>query len=286
MEWKTSRPFSLFYFLVACPSLQASALDIVPSFPSGFTVGAGLGLTELMTNTSYNTLASTLRQTTNTKNSKYGALGNLALGYNRNYSDRYYLGGELGINILGARKITLNNTTQNSTTVTRNDTIAIINSSLSTSTQVSENTWVPVLDAKPGLFFGSNTLVFARLGMSYNAMSMKANTTYQSDGQVNDGIVPFASTSSMFYNATHQQTLGFRTGLGFEYLITHNLSLSANYIYTGYNHLQLHGAKSSNQIACDTYEGCSVNNQGQYQNDTRSKISVQDVMLQLIYHLA
>ena len=37
MEWKTSRPFSLFYFLVACPALQASALDGVPSFPSGFT---------------------------------------------------------------------------------------------------------------------------------------------------------------------------------------------------------------------------------------------------------
>ena len=287
MEWKVP-PLSLIYLLVVCPSAQALlSNNAKASLPSGFSIAAGLGLTSFMTSTTSNTSAATIQKTANNTNNRYGMLGNFALGYNRNYRDRYYLGGEFGVNLLGARKTTLDSIIQNRTTVSHDLDIAIVNSALSTATNVSEKIAVPVLDIKPGLFLNPNTLVFARVGMSFNTMDLNASSSYQSDGNVqSSGSRTSASTLSTFYNATTKQTIGLRTGLGFEYLITDKLGLSANYIFTGYNGVQLNGSQPSNQIACDTFEGCSVDKNGVYTTTQRSTVSVQDVMLQLIYHMA
>lgn len=286
MAWKASEKISIMYLLIGCSSAHALAIETNPLFPNGFTIGAGIGMTAFIANTTYDTSAVNTLNIAGNRNSKYGELGNLALGYGRHFSDKFYLGAEIGLNALNARQISFSNTTQNSTAVTDGTVTTTINNSLSTTTQLTQNRLMPILDFKPGLFLGSDTLFFGRVGMSFNTIDLNTTSSYNSYGQVErNNNPPSASTFSTFYDSSTRHSVGLRTGLGFEYLVTKNIGISANYIYTGYNRIKLNGTQATNEIACDTFEGCSVDGNGKYKTSNNSKVSAQDVMLQLIYHI-
>ena len=203
-------------------------------------------------------------------------------------------GEELGLSIVGAQKISTSNNNENTTITTQNQNSVIektisINNALSTVTHVSKNTLIPMFDIKPGFFISPNLLFYGRVGAAYNQFKITSTSYFQSSGSlINSSNVDLGSanvTSTLV--SSHKKTqIGLRTGLGFEYLITPQVGLGANYLYTSYHKLESQAHTMSNQVACDSYEGCSSNGNGQMKITNRASVSEQDIMLQLLYHFS
>lgn len=297
MQQKVPYKLSLICLLIASPPTNSLTTNQSTSYPNGFSLGAGVGVTSFMTNTFQHVSAANTSDVEKNLAFKYGAMGNIFLGYNKKVRDKYYLGGELGLNLLGATTTSLTNTARGTAVVTDAPqfptpitfTVTTV-SSLSTTTTVSSNSLVPTLDIKPGLFLSPEALLFAKIGMSYNQMVIKSNASYQETGTLAGKAavkgLQTATSSSDFSNSHTSHLIGLRTGLGFEYLLTEHVGVGANYLYTFYNTAKMGATSASNQVACDTYEGCVVNNKGTYTTAVKSTMSDQEVMLQLIYHFA
>ncbi len=277
------------------PGVHAGAMGEKTSYPDGWAFIAGAGETEFMNAGSYTLTASDMTKSRDMKSYQFGFMGDLAVGYGRRISNPFYLGSEAGVIFFGTRKTSSSNTTSNTTIVTETFRAedppfetAVINHVLSSSLTVSGNVIVPYLDLKPGLLISESSFLFGRIGVDYNQIKVRAVSNYGSTGIVvatteRDAV---GTSTSATLSATHKKQLaGLRTGLGFEYLLTDNIGLSANYIYAFYNTFSTSASGSSSQVACDIYEGCPVNSDGTYSATGRSKMSNQQVLLELNYHL-
>ena len=288
MERKISCALSLLSLALAYSPAYAGTEGSKPGYPDGFTLGAGAGVTEFMDSGQYNILAGNTLNSLNNRSFRFGFMGDLVAGYGRRIGEPFYFGTEFGLNIFGTRKTSSSNAVQTGVTVTNeeDDISVITNEELSGKTTVSGNVFVPSFDIKPGLLVTPNSLLFARVGINYNQLNVKRQSAYQASGTfITGNDLTLTKVYSGLYSSEKKQLIGLRTGFGFEYLISDNLGLAANYVYAFYNSVNTQGTSISREVACDTLEGCHVNENGAYTASGKSKISDQQALLQVIYHL-
>jgi len=288
MERKTSCTLSLLSLLITCSAAHAGTAGPKPGYPDGFMLGAGAGVTEFMNAGSYRISAGNTGKSADSRSFRFGFMGDGTAGYCRRVHEPFYFGTELGLNIFGTRKTSSSRSTQLSVTVEESEfeTSVLTHDALSTTTTVSGHVFVPFFDIKPGLLMTPNALLFARVGVNYNQLNVKVQSSYQSSATLISGPnTQIITTHSGLYASKKKQLIGLRTGLGFEYLISDNVGLAANYVYAFYNSVNTQSTGTSNQTSCDVFEGCHVNTDGTYTASGKSKISDQQALLQLIYHL-
>lgn len=288
MERKVPYTLSLLALLFAYSPSNAGTEGQKLGYPDGFMLGAGAGLTEFMDSGTYSTTVVHTSSSTSNRNFRFGFMGDVFVGYGRRIYKPFYFGTELGLNIFGVSEVSSSHSAQaDITTNIFDDSHFTTNEVLSTTTRVSGNVFVPFFDIKPGLLVTPNSLLFARVGVNYNQLNVRRQSSYQSSSMDTNGpvIISESSAYSGLYSSEKKQLIGLRTGLGFEYLISDNLGLAANYVYAFYSSVNLQGTGTSNQAVCDLIEGCNVNNDGTYVASGKSKISDQQALLQVIYHL-
>ncbi|MDX2346465.1 MAG: hypothetical protein QNK11_06325 [Legionella sp.] len=279
--------------LVINPTVQAGTMGDKPGYPDGWALIAGAGETEFMNAGTYTLAANGISKNLGVKSFQFGFMGDLAVGYGRRISNPFYLGSEAGVLIFGNRKTSSHTTVRNTTEVTQITGVfppstITLNGALSSTLTVSGNVVVPYFDLKPGLLVSDNSFLFGRIGVDYNQIKVRTASNYVESGrdESNGVLLNSTSTSASFASTHKKQVAGLRTGLGFEYLLTENVGLSANYIYAFYRTLGASTAGVNNQLVCDIYEGCPVSADGTYSASGRSKMSDQQVLLELNYHLA
>jgi hypothetical protein len=281
--------------LIMSPGLYAGTLSEASRYPDGWAWIAGAGETEFMNTGSYALAANNLIKRQSTKSFQFGFMGDLAIGYGKQISHPFYLGSELGVIFFGNSKTSSSSTTSNLTVVTQTNPadpainrVITIDQTLSNTVTVSGHVIVPYFDLKPGLLISDNSFLFGRIGVDYNQIKVRTQSNYSlNNARLNDDGDTFThNTSAGFSTKSTKQLAGLRTGLGFEYLLTENLGLSANYIYAFYSSFNKSKTASIDQVACDIAEGCVLNSDGTYLATGRSKMSDQQVLLELNYHLA
>ncbi len=295
MKQKTvSYGLGLLSCLIITPGVYAGTVGDTRYYPDGWALIAGAGQNGFMTTGNYSLSASDMLKSRDARNFQFGFVGDLAIGYGRRFHAPFYLGSEVGVLFLSNTKTTAKSMARNTTIVTQTFIVddppletATINHQLNTTITVSGNTIVPYFDLKPGILLSDASFLFGRIGIDYNQMKVSARSNYIAAGQVvntrGDLVGSNASASLM---ATHKKQLaGLRTGLGFEYLLTENVGLSANYVYAFYSSLSTSASGSSDRIACDVVEGCPIRSDGTYSAAGRSKMGDQQVLLELNYHL-
>lgn len=281
----------LLTFVITCPTSYAGTMGEKPLFPNGWMLIAGAGETGFMNVGSYNTATSAMTNNSNARGFQYGFTGDLAAGYGLRVGKPLFFAGEIGVNFFGNRK-TSSDSAATSTTTTPDSTFIpaqtfAVNNALSTHTTVAGNFVVPYIDIKPGLLVLPNTWIYGRLGVNYNQVKVQTLSDYHSTSAVVEGIPITQPTSvySTLNSKEKKQLAGLRTGLGFEYLASENVGISANYVYAFYSTFNTAASGSSSQMACDVFEGCAINSNGAYLTSGSSKMSDQQVLLELIYHV-
>ena len=288
MERKIPCTLSLLSLLIAYSSAYAGSEGAKPGYPDGFMLGAGAGVTEFMDSGTYSTTVGHASSSTSNRNFRFGFMGDVFAGYGRRIYKPFYFGTELGLNIFGVSEVSSSHSTQADVTANIiDDSHITTQEALLTTTRISGNVFVPFFDIKPGLLVTPNSLLFARIGVNYNQLNVRRQSSYQSSSIYEDNAVVISESSaySELYSSEKKQLIGLRAGLGFEYLISDNLGLAANYVYAFYNSVNLQGVGTSNQAVCDLIEGCNVNENGTYVASGKSKISDQQALLKIIYHL-
>jgi opacity protein-like surface antigen len=223
-------------------------------------------------------------------------MGRLFIGYGQVFDNHSYVGAELGLNIFGADDAVLHDHTSDSRVITAQDIngnigAADINSSLTTRTRVTRNTVEPTLDLKLGFLMTPTTLVFLRGGLNYNNIKIQNYAAYVASGL----ILPEVSGASHLYplsastiatplRRTHNNgAVGYRAGVGMEVMVTPQLGVSADYVYSWYRNTTAKISGPGSDVACDVLEGCLVTTATQ---SAHAKVQTDDqqVLAQLIYH--
>jgi opacity protein-like surface antigen len=90
------------------------------------------------------------------------------------------------------------------------------------------------LDLRPGWLFNDNFLIYARVGLAINELSIENSGTW-SNLSSSYPYYPIPYTLTVDDSSKQSETAwGIRLGLGGEYLVTENLGISLDYIYTNY----------------------------------------------------
>lgn len=322
MELKPAFKLSLIFLLTAAPAsvVLAQPYDVTPCTFSGFTIGVGLGATTLMSNLNSttdgasnlpaieipneNALLALNPTPGNSINNyakgdiyKYGAMGNIFVGYGYVFDNHAYLGGELGLNILGANDATLKNTSTTNTTVTSTNFedfpgifgTANYANSLSTKTTATRDSIEPFLDLKLGFLMTPTSLVYLRGGINYNTFKVKTEGSFNAAGNsswtsIADGSGSSSASTSSAFTASHKKSqIGYRAGVGMEVMVTPNFGVGADYVYSFYRTVKANSNTSSSDVACDVLEGCQVVG-ANMTNTSKANLSDQQVTAQLIYH--
>jgi opacity protein-like surface antigen len=292
MKRKTaSYSLTLLSCLMINPAVYAGTMGDKPGYPDGWSFIAGAGETGFMNVGTYAISANGVEKQLNTRGFQLGFMGDLAVGYGLHVSNPFYLGSEAGVLFLGNRKVSSLNTANNTAVVTQSfiiDSTVTLNQNFSSKVTVSGNPIVPYLDLKPGVLLSENSFLYARIGVDYNELKVRTTANYNALGVVEavGGPTTSGSLEAGLASTHKKQRAGVRTGLGFEYLLTDNLGMSANYIYAFYSGIKTSSGGPISKLACDTVESCPVNSDGTYTASGHSRISDQQVLLELNYHLA
>lgn len=139
----------------------------------------------------------------------YGQEFILSGGFGHLWNQRYYLAGE----VFGSDSVRLKNV---------DPTYSPVNN--------IRTTWSYGVDALPGIMLNERTLGYLRVGYARTELKVKTNANY------------FNTTTNKVYTA---QMNGLRLGLGMQTNIYKNLDLRGEFIFTQYNHLDLHGDRTS-----------------------------------------
>ncbi len=295
-ELKSWNKVSMIACLLAGSSLSCNVYSQPCNF-TGFSVGGGLGIIAMQSSINSTFSENGLIAKGDGQPHAFGAKGNIFAGYAVTPNDWLYLGGEVGLNLVSREYVDLNANATLHTSVTGKSTVIIdatgitnLNGEMTTKTTVRRRFFEPTLDFKPGILLTPNLLVYARAGMGYNNITTTTRSTYGITGNQSVNI-PFTFTRSTVASASQEiqstntrNVLSWRTGIGFLGMMSHNLGLSADYIYTFYDKGSVNRSGQGNTVACDMLEGC-VNTNSPYVASTDARPSDQEVLLQLVYYL-
>lgn len=310
MELKSPFKLSLIFLLVYAPVSVVQANPHPACNFKGFSAGIGLGAATMMSQiTNDATLTSTFplfpatltalppptpgdNATLSANNNvyRYGAMGNLFVGYGQVYDNNAYLGAELGLNFFGARVTTQKSAASNNTEITYTDSFIseiqqlLINNALNANTAITRNSLEPYLDIKLGYVFNPSLLTYLKGGINYNKIEIKNTTSWQTNAVLSPIAPIFPGSGAASLEQSHSRGgLGYRVGAGMEYLLTPQIGLGMEYVYTFYRKVQSEDNGSGTNVACDALEGCQIVS-ANLANSTHVTVSDQEIMAQLIYH--
>jgi len=157
-----------------------------------------------------------------TKNS---VAGNLFLGYGSTW-DPLYLGIEASVT--GTRARTKNRDTQNLQLVPL--LTSTTTSTLVTNTQTRLRPWDLGLDLRPGVLLRPETLLYGRVGVAWNKLSVRSTQTY--NDQVSQvGTTSFNLPALSQTTRKHKNNTSLRLGAGLEQEICENLVIRGDYVH-------------------------------------------------------
>jgi opacity protein-like surface antigen len=321
MEMKSLFKASALSLLIASPMAMAQQVYTPCTF-CGFTLGLGVGATTMMTNGSGSTdvtdpgllallispglttqppLINTVSTSTDAKTYRYGPMASLFVGYGLVFENYGYLGAELGVNFLGASSTSTNHNTSVSTVTAGIFDIAtgvvavegIQNRSIDVKTKVTRNSVEPFLDLKIGFLSTPTVLVYARGGINYNKLNVKQETNYAgSDSFTFTANIATlqptttTTTSNTVFSESHSDSksaVGWRAGVGLEYMVTPNFGVGGDYIYSFYPRVKSTVTHDITQVVCDSLLGCTTA-VGSQTSTVSARVNDQQVQAQFIYH--
>lgn len=310
MEFKSGFKLSLISLCVLAPGLVFAKTCSPCSF-NGWSVGVGLGATTFMTDINSNVTMNNpdavvvpiidlapapvpgqniMNHSINSDVYRYGIMGALFVGYGQVYTNGTYLGAELGLNFFGARSTSQNGSTTNNlfiASVDEENFVAqdvTVSQQISTNTRVTRNSIEPFLDLKLGYLITPTTLGYLRGGVNYNTIKITTDADYSVVVAPSTGFSPIPPPGSI--SADHSQSrtgFNFRAGAGVEVLITPDVGLGVDYVYTFYRNVTSSFTGTGTDIACDTLEGC-IQKPATLASSTKATVADQEVVAQLIYH--
>ncbi len=155
------------------------------------------------------------------KTYRYKGMGEVYLGYGDFFYDsNYYWAIEI-FGRIGTSKNTLNNTA-----IDNQDT----NLLLSNSTSMRLKNFEYGADFLPGYLFDKNSLIYGRIGVAFNELTIENNTNFAFQSGPNN-------TATIINGAKSRESAFLRLGIGLEHKVCSNMSLTADYIYTYYGKL-------------------------------------------------
>lgn len=163
---------------------------------------------------------------------KTDGTGDIFLGYGHFFGNtNFYWAGEIFFN-WAQRKNTLNNqeyfrepeTDADSELFTTTNTLRLQNSEFG-------------LDFRPGYLFDTNTMVYGRIGVAFN----KVKNTISSNFTFFDNNPPGPIYDNSASISQSKQKAALRLGLGLEQMVTKNVAVTADYIYTYYGKVSTSG---------------------------------------------
>ncbi|HRE32123.1 MAG TPA: hypothetical protein PLD88_09145 [Candidatus Berkiella sp.] len=295
MTFKSSLKLSLLIALASSSSLIRADNEVI-SNPyinrlEGLNMGASVGGTSFFANKlKHNTQVGTLISAGNNQVYNSGMMANIFLGNNWISSNGYFTGVELGFNLFGENELTMRdsanvNATVLATAVIPEDSGSVtLNDMLATQTKITRHFLEPYFDVKLGFLPRPDALLYLRGGINYNQLAIRNNVSYNvADSALNFGNGNSLNTNSAISVKTHRDKIGFRVGTGMEYLITPQIGLGANYVYTLYARISNNNTATVPVVVCDALESCVISDDTAETN-SNTRVHDQEAMIQLIYH--
>jgi opacity protein-like surface antigen len=126
-----------------------------------------------------------------------------------------------------------------------------------------------------------NLLAYARVGFSLNEMTIESNATWTTVNTTPLGghPAPYTLTASDS-SKTSETAYGIRLGLGAEYLLTHHLGMTLDYIYSYYGSISTSSAGAASTAMTGPPQYYNIGGT----DSPSAAISIQTAMLGLLYH--
>lgn len=117
-----------------------------------------------------------------------------------------------------------------------------------------------IIDLKPGVTFKDTFLVYARVGAAFNKLLLKSAGSWTQQGGEIDiptgaQIQPLSYIASFFQpeeafgcSKESSHKVGIRVGVGAEYLLTQQLGVSVDYIYTDYGNVSTYSTGEAHAV--------------------------------------
>lgn len=208
--------------------------------------------------------------------------GDVFLGYGCGAWDPIYLGAEL---FLKGNKATITNVDEASaTTIDVGVRIVGVPTFQNIATQVRSRLrpWEFGIDARPGVLLCEDTLLYGRIGVAFNRLSVRTITSNSANVTTPlDGVVTVPVNTILLEK--HKNIGALRLGLGLEKEICENLSLRTDYIYTRYRKVTNSGSNGPVASTIATLGG-PIAGTSTVSSTTVNRLLGHSVMLGLSYY--
>lgn len=260
-----------------------------PNF-NGYYGGLGVGVLQTNARVSSSTSATyaNLYDTENVLASSqsgvnlYGHNGTAAiyLGFGHFFGDsNFYWAAEVFGN-WASRKKTLNNWAYHSQP---NDDEDFESITTATTVKLQSGEWG--IDLRPGFLFDTNTMVYGRIGVAFNRLTNDTSNIFSfTKNPAPESIATFATYESPLSQSKKKSMTSLRLGVGIEHLITDNLAVTADYIYTYYGKASTSGVANTTSAGEDEPEPTIFVTTNGLVADSSGKMGTQTAMIGLKYY--
>ncbi len=130
------------------------------------------------------------------------------------------------------------------------------------------------LDFKPGILLDENFLIYVRVGAAFNELEIQSSSAWSLHDELG-----FDHPSASDHSSESNNVTGLRLGAGLEYLITEEIGVSIDYVYTDYGDIKTSTSGFDKMTSTDGYESSISGN-------AKSKIEVvtNTLMAGVTYH--
>lgn len=208
---------------------------------------------------------------------RFSLMGTIYLGYGCAW-DPIYLGLEGSFRAARGKTTTQNNV---QITIPPSDTFPG-NYNLFNQTQTKLKPIEFDLDLRPGVLLRPTTLLYGKVGVALNKVSVQTNTVFSAVPDTLAGIPPEFMSNSLTLTQSAKKRRGFRLGLGLEQEVCENWFIRGEYVFTRYRKIHVENPGSITQIAFDPFFGANLINN--VTNDTRIKPSTHSMYLGVSYY--
>ncbi|MBS0287715.1 MAG: outer membrane beta-barrel protein [Proteobacteria bacterium] len=274
-DYPTLKKVSLLTIGIFAPTFANAGDD---NRSNGFYAGISGGI--IQTNTKFNIAASSVFVSNATNGSislvqqsvpvyHYKAIGALYIGYGQFFQDsNFYWAAEIFGNIKDSEN-TLNDAEAEQLTVGIG-----VSTSIADSTTVKLRDWEFGADFRPGYLFDLNTMLYGRIGVAFNELTIDNSTTftYLSQGPL---------LSSIDSSSNSRNSAFLRLGVGVEHKVNDSAAITADYIYTHYGKVRT--SNVANVLSGE--DGAIVVNNNGLSAETSANIHSNVVMLGIRYFI-
>jgi len=169
---------------------------------------------------------------------KNSVAGDIFLGYGCSAWDPVYLGAEIFLR--GAKATTTNLDDANMSLSTAAP--SVIAQDIATQVRTRLRPWEFGIDARPGVLLREDFLLYGRVGVAFNRLSVTTSTAYTVSTTA--GAVTRTFPANSLVVNSHRNIGALRLGLGVEKEICENLTLRTDYTYSRYRKVNTSGTQS------------------------------------------